>query len=65
MRTIPLAFVLISVVAASTSAGPKKPPDKGFWKILVKPRAKWVMREPRGQLIAACDTRRDGAVGAG
>jgi hypothetical protein len=42
MRSLLLVVMLVSVVA---QADHKKPPGKGFWKILVKPHAKWVLHD--------------------
>ncbi len=40
MRSLAVIALLVSVVA---QADHKKPPGKGFWKILVKPHAKWTL----------------------
>ena len=44
--------------------------EQAGFRTTVMPRAdigsaKWVMRDGQGELVAACDTRRDGAVWAG
>ena len=42
MRSLVIMLLLVSLVASADKA---KPPGKGFWKILVKPNAKWTLRD--------------------
>jgi hypothetical protein len=47
MRSIYLVAAVVSLVSLGAHADKKKQPapGKGFWKVLVKPGAKWVLRD--------------------
>jgi hypothetical protein len=51
-----LAVVGVVAAFATSGAADGKKPGKGFWKILVKPGAKWVLREGAGTSDADAKT---------